>query len=67
MANPGPVSQHRFGGVRYADERKCLLRDDGSEIALRPRSLAVFAHLARHADKVVDKDTLIQAVWPGLV
>lgn len=57
----------RFGGARYSDERKCLLRDDGSEISLRPQSLAVFKVLAERADSVTTKDTLLELVWPTTV
>ena len=39
----------------------------GSTLRLRPRTAAVFTHLIRHADRVVGKDELMQAVWPDVV
>ena len=34
---------------------------------LRPRTAAVLAHLARHADCMVGKDELLSAAWPDVI
>lgn len=44
------------------------LRDaSGRVVELRPRAWAVLRHLALNAGRLVDKDSLMQAVWPALV
>ena len=44
------------------------LRDTkGTPVPLRPRAWAVLRCLATNAGRVVTKDELLQAVWPGLV
>ena len=43
------------------------LRLDGHCVRLRPRTAALLAHLVRHADRLVTKDELMQAVWPDVV
>src|SRR5690348_3584154 len=47
-------------------DRGCLL-SDGHELALRPKTFAVLRHLAENAGRLVSKDELFAAVWPGLV
>ena len=43
------------------------LRDQsGQSISLRPQSFAVLRYLAENANRLVTKDELIQAVWPGI-
>jgi TolB-like protein/DNA-binding winged helix-turn-helix (wHTH) protein/rhodanese-related sulfurtransferase len=49
------------------DLGKGLLRDEaGQTIALRRQSFAVLCHLIAHADRLVTKDELVAAVWPGI-
>src|SRR5262249_54742977 len=44
-----------------------LLRDEaGQTIALRRQSFAVLCHLIAHPDRLVTKDELVAAVWPGI-
>jgi adenylate cyclase len=45
--------------------RGCLLLND-NEIALRPKTFAVMRHLAQNSGRLVAKDELFDAVWPGL-
>lgn len=40
---------------------------DGRTVRLRPRTAALLSHLVQHADQVVRKDELMQAVWPDVV
>jgi len=43
------------------------LRDQsGQPTSLRPQSFAVLRYLAENANRLVTKDELIQAVWPGI-
>jgi TolB-like protein/DNA-binding winged helix-turn-helix (wHTH) protein/Flp pilus assembly protein TadD len=49
------------------DGQRRVLRRSGAEVELRPQAFDMLSFLARHAGRVVTKDELIAAVWPGLV
>jgi virginiamycin B lyase len=56
----------RINGVT-ADFGSEMLRDSvGNPIPLRPQTFAVFRHLALNANRLVTKDELMRAVWPGI-
>jgi TolB-like protein len=44
-----------------------LFDSTGRSVNLRPQALAVMRHLALNAGRVVAKDELLAAVWPGVV
>ncbi len=44
--------------------RGCLMRGE-QEIKLRPKSFEVLRHLVEHGGRLVSKDELIEAAWPG--
>jgi TolB-like protein len=46
--------------------RGALLATDGSERPLRPKSFAVLGHMVRNAGRLIDRDELMEAVWPGV-
>jgi len=56
----------RFSDVTYSFEDGSIIRDDGTNMDLRPQSIEVLGILARNAGDIVSKDTLIANVWPGL-
>ena len=56
----------RFEGFAL-DLGERVLRRDGREVALRPKSFDVLACLAQHPGRVITKDELMAQVWPGLV
>jgi virginiamycin B lyase len=50
-----------------ADFGSEVLRDStGNTVALRPQTFAVLRHLVGNANRLVTKDELMQAVWPGI-
>lgn len=55
-----------FGPFTIDADRAELTRD-GDPIALRPKTLALLLHLADCAGKVVSKQELLDAVWPGVI
>jgi TolB-like protein len=56
----------RFGDVAL-DVDRALLRDgNGTEIALRPKSLDLLLTLARNSGRVMSRDELFDAVWPNV-
>ena len=49
------------------DAQRRTLRRSGADVELRPRAFDALGFLVRHAGRVVTKDELIAAIWPGLV
>jgi TolB-like protein/DNA-binding winged helix-turn-helix (wHTH) protein/Tfp pilus assembly protein PilF len=45
--------------------RGCLLADE-REVALRPKTFELLLYLASHPGRLVSKDELLAAVWPGV-
>jgi adenylate cyclase len=56
----------RFGEVRL-DESSLKLEVRGRLVELERKPLEVLLHLLRQAGKVVTKDDLIKAIWPGRI
>jgi formylglycine-generating enzyme required for sulfatase activity len=53
---------HRFA----LDLRRGCLRDEEREIELRPKAFAVLRHLLDNSGRLVSKQELFEAVWPGV-
>ncbi|MGH8085003.1 MAG: winged helix-turn-helix domain-containing protein [Lysobacter sp.] len=58
---PAPTS-YRFGGV-VVDTAAHTLTRDGQPQAIEPKAFAVLLVLLRHADELVARDDLLDAVW----
>src|SRR6266850_2818593 len=48
-------------------QRRLLRRDSGEPIALTARAFDTLLHLIEHRGETLDKDTLLRAIWPGVV
>jgi len=48
------------------DLLQCVLRREGNPIALRPKAFDVLRHLVANAGRVVSKQEMLDALWPGL-
>ena len=59
-----PVS--RFGPFTF-DARRAELNRNGATVTLRPKTYALLSYLAAHPGRVVGKNELLAAVWPGVV
>ena len=59
-------SAYRFDRFTFDLPRGTLLAADGTEVSLRPKSLALLGHLVARAGHVVGRAELLAAVWPGL-
>jgi TolB-like protein len=57
--------RYRFGGLTLEAGRFSLAGDDG-ERALAPASFRVLEHLVRNRHRVVTKEELLEAGWPGV-
>src|SRR2546427_7681973 len=55
--------QWLFGGFRLDPDNACLWRG-AQAIVLTPKAFDVLHYLVRHADRLVSKGTLLDAVWP---
>jgi TolB-like protein len=53
-------------GYRLDSARGVLRRPDGTAVPLRPKTAAVLSHLRAHAGRLVTRDALMDAAWPGL-
>lgn len=64
--DPGLFRTFAVNGV-IVDVAGGFLRDrEGREIALRPQAFDLLKYLLENAGRVVTKDELMQAVWPGV-
>jgi len=59
-----------LGSLRFAsftlDLDRLSLSGPSGLVELRPKSFDVLRHLLHHAGRVIDKEEMIQAVWPGV-
>lgn len=62
--HPAHASALVFGPFRFDLAERTLWRD-GEEVALPPRALALLARLLDQPGKLVPKEALVAAVWPG--
>jgi TolB-like protein/Tfp pilus assembly protein PilF len=57
---------------RFADFTLDLVRGglfgpDGAERPLRPKSFALLHHLVEHAGRLIDRNEIMEAVWPDVI
>jgi pimeloyl-ACP methyl ester carboxylesterase/DNA-binding winged helix-turn-helix (wHTH) protein len=52
--------------VYALDLQRCTLLRGSEEVQLRPKSYDVLRYLTQHAGRLVTKEELIQAIWPGI-
>ncbi|MGH9676516.1 MAG: winged helix-turn-helix domain-containing tetratricopeptide repeat protein, partial [Candidatus Acidiferrum sp.] len=57
---------YQFGEVRIETVKRLLLRN-GEAVPLTPKVFDTLLHLVMHRDKVVEKNELMQAIWPDTV
>ncbi len=57
---------YRFEGFTLDLVRGALFGPDGAELRLRPKAFALLRHLAENAERLIDRDEILGAVWPGV-
>jgi DNA-binding winged helix-turn-helix (wHTH) protein/TolB-like protein/Tfp pilus assembly protein PilF len=68
MTMEGSAPYLEFPGFVLDTRRRLLLRrESGEPMALNAKSFDTLLYLAQHPGQVLDKDTLLGAVWPGVV
>src|SRR5688572_21468155 len=67
--NPDPAAAYLdLPGFTLDVRRRLLLRREGGEpIALNAKAFDTLLYLAQHPGEVLDKDTLLGAIWPGVI
>jgi len=58
------MAVYEFAGFRLDDGRRILLDRDGAAVVLTPKAYETLAYLVKHPGTVLDKEQLIQAIWP---
>lgn len=56
-----------FGDFRLDVGRRLLLRSDGGPVPLTPRVFDTLRFLVEHSDTVLDKERLMEAIWPDSI
>ncbi|NRF67761.1 winged helix-turn-helix domain-containing protein [Aquincola sp. S2] len=59
--------RYEFEGFVLERSQQRVLRADGSELSLTPRHFAALLLFVENAGVLLEKDTLMRALWPGLV
>jgi DNA-binding winged helix-turn-helix (wHTH) protein len=64
------VAETAAGSYRFdrfvLDLRRGVLSADGAELPLRPKPFALLRHFVENAGRLVGRDEITQAVWPGV-
>ena len=58
---------YRFDRFTLDLVRGALLAAGGTEIALRPKAFALLRQMVENAGRLINKDEIMAAVWPGVV
>ncbi len=48
-------------------DRGALLGSRGEELSLRPKSFLMLHYFLEHADRLIDRDELMHAIWPNVI
>jgi DNA-binding winged helix-turn-helix (wHTH) protein/TolB-like protein len=64
----GPRTSYEFGDFAFDIDQQRLSRRDGSgSVPLTGKAFDTLVYLVEHAGEALDKDTLLQSIWPGVV
>jgi DNA-binding winged helix-turn-helix (wHTH) protein len=66
VTNSSPPTGYRFGPFLLDLEWDALIASDGSEIRLRPKSLALLRLLVENRGRLLTKDAIMEALWPSV-
>lgn len=56
-----------FQGIRLDAQHRIVSHTDGEPVALTPKAFDTLLYLIERPGQVVDKRTLLDAVWPGVI
>jgi DNA-binding winged helix-turn-helix (wHTH) protein/tetratricopeptide (TPR) repeat protein len=66
MTLTGGGTVYRLDGFLLDTARGALLGPDGQEIFLRPKAFALLAHLLERPGRLMGREELLEALWPGV-
>ena len=61
-----PPQTLHFAGFRLDLARAVLIGADGGDIPLRPKTFALLHYMLAHVGRVVPREELLEAIWPGV-
>src|SRR5215472_6212923 len=62
-----PAHLYEFGDFRLDTAKRLLQRLDGTTVPLTPRVFETLLYMVEHYDTVLDKERLMEAVWPDSI
>ena len=62
-----PFPAYEFGDFQLDVAERQLMRQEGSAVPLTPRVFETLRYLVEHSGKVLDKEMLMEAVWPDTI
>ncbi len=62
-----PVHLYEFGDFQLDTAKRLLQRLDGTTVPLTPRVFETLLYMVEHHDTVLDKERLMEAVWPDSI
>jgi DNA-binding winged helix-turn-helix (wHTH) protein/TolB-like protein/tetratricopeptide (TPR) repeat protein len=62
-----PAHFYEFGDFRLDTAKRLLLRLDGTTVPLTPRVFETLLYMVEHHGVVLDKERLMEAVWPDSI
>ena len=62
-----PANLYEFGDFRLDTAKRLLRRLDGTTVPLTPRVFETLLYMVEHHDTVLDKERLMEAVWPDSI
>jgi TolB-like protein/DNA-binding winged helix-turn-helix (wHTH) protein/tetratricopeptide (TPR) repeat protein len=62
-----PAHVYEFGDFRLDTAKRHLRRLDGTTVPLTPRVFETLLYMVEHHDTVLDKERLMEAVWPDSI
>ena len=62
-----PAHRYEFGDFRLDTAKRLLQRLDGTTVPLTPRVFETLLYMVEHHDTVLDKERLMEAVWPDSI
>src|SRR5204862_4123216 len=62
-----PAHLYEFGDFRLDTAKRLLRRLDGTTVPLTPRVFETLLYMVENHDAVLDKERLMEAVWPDSI
>src|SRR5436309_8806264 len=62
-----PAHLYEFGDFQLDTGKRLLRRLDGTPVPLTPRVFETLLYMVEHHDAVLDKERIMEAVWPDSI